>query len=65
MIADADWNLRRANALRALALDEALDDPVFERVKRDYREPAAGCKYIDCTRERRLQSHQFLIRGNA
>src|SRR5688500_20374324 len=65
MTADADWYLRGADAPVTLALDEALYDPVFQRVERDHRQAPTRRKHVERPRERRLQCGQLLVRRDA
>ena len=43
----ADELLRRADAVLRFALHELLDDPIFQRVEADHRQPPAGAQQIE------------------
>src|SRR5439155_23691893 len=62
--ADADRQLGRTGAALALGRDEALDDPILERVVAEDDEPAAGPEQVHCRREPGLQGVELLVDGD-
>src|SRR5471032_1677878 len=47
------------------ALHEALHDPILERMETDDGEPAAGCKYAQCSIQTARERTQFIVDEDA
>ena len=65
LAADADREVGRARASLRLLRDEALHDPVLERVERDHREPAARPQHLERRGKRRLEGAELVVHGDA
>src|SRR5690349_5255118 len=59
--ADAHREVRRARAALLARAQEALHDPVLERVEADHREAAAGAQHLECLGERRLERAELIV----
>ena len=64
MPADADGEVRRTHAAARLVAQEALHDPVLERVEGDDGEPAARSEHPHRIRKRRLERAELVVHGN-
>ena len=53
--------LGRADAAAGAGRQEALDEPVLERVERDRRQPPVGCEQIPGRRQRLLELGQLVV----
>src|SRR5512133_1596624 len=62
--ADADRELRRARAAMLLPPEEALDDPVLERVEADDGDPPSGTERLERRREGGLERLQLVVDGD-
>src|SRR5215218_10827848 len=62
--AGADRLLRWTDTGRAFALDELLDDPVLQRMKRDHRQAPVRRQQIDRIAQRALEHTQLVIDGD-
>src|SRR5207249_5976096 len=63
--ADADGEVRRADAAALELLEEALHDPVLERMEGDHRETPAGSQHLECGRQRFLELAELVVDGDA
>ena len=62
--ADADREVRRADAPARALGEEALHAPVLERVEGDRGEPAAGAQQIPGRRQRALERAELVVHGD-
>src|SRR5262245_16652842 len=62
--ADADREVRRADAAALESLEEALDDPVLERVERDDGNAPAWPQHLERGRKRLLELAQLVVDGD-
>ena len=53
--------LRRARATSRALAQKPLDDPVFERVEADDRQPPSGPQHLQCRRKPRLERLELVI----
>ena len=65
MLAGTHWLAGRTNAIFAFLDKELFDDPVFQRMEGDDRQPAARSQGLHCPGQEGLQGLQFLIDRNA
>src|SRR5579875_3952084 len=63
--ADAHGKLGRTDAAPRALDEEALDDPVLERVERDRRQTTAGREQLPRLRQRRGELRELAVHGNA
>ena len=63
--ADADGEVRRADAAALEPLEEALHDPVLERVERDHGDAAAGSQHLEGGRKRLLELAELVVDRDA
>src|SRR5438067_466360 len=63
--ADANRKVGRAGAAPLALAQEVLDDPVFERVEGDDREPSARAKHCERRGQRRLERAELVVDGYA
>src|SRR5439155_8606681 len=59
--ADADREVGRARAAALALAEEALDDPILERVEADHRKPSAGPQQLERRRQRGLERSELLV----
>src|SRR5581483_9986832 len=63
--ANTDREVGRARAAPLALAQEVLDDPVFERMKRDDREPAAGAEHRERGGQRRFERAELVVHCDA
>ena len=64
MAADANGQVWRTRAAVLLRAQEALDDPVLERVEADHREPSSRPQQVEGRGERRLDRAELVVDGD-